>query len=98
MPNPQTPVPAGSEPLENSEHPHAATTTQIGPAPASDQIKVTLIVRRRPDGQPLRGADYFQTTRPSARPQLSREAFAQNHGAHPAELALVEAFARAHGL
>ena len=60
----------------------------VGPVDPAQEMQVTVLVRRRPGAQALQV---------DAAP-LSREEFAARHGADPADIALVEDFAHAHGL
>jgi kumamolisin len=57
----------------------------LGDADSAEEITVTLVVRSKRPGLPPSGS-------------MSREAFAQEYGAAPADLGKVESFARAHGL
>ena len=69
-----------------------------GQVPADERFEVTVRVRRK---APLQSsaADGFDTDQsPGQRRYLTREQYVSAHGADPADLAKVEAFARAHGL
>jgi kumamolisin len=80
---------------ERQPLPHA----QAVGAPAPDErIEVTLRVRRRPSRETQANAEALGAASPRTRRYLSREEFAAQQGADPAELAKVEAFARGHGL
>jgi kumamolisin len=82
---------AGSErtPLEGAR--------EIGPANPNEQLDVTIRLRSRAGKKPIVGADEF--TKPiQERTILSRKEFEQSHGADPASIARIEAFARAHKL
>jgi kumamolisin len=68
----------------------------IGEVEPSTPLEVTVLVRPRQSLQDL-DARLSQAAR-GEQPVLSREEFAASYGADPADLASVEAFARAHGL
>ncbi|MDR3512466.1 MAG: S53 family peptidase [Caulobacteraceae bacterium] len=84
--------------LDGSEHRRPQDHVLLGPTDADRLITVILILRRRPGGPALRGTDDFAPGAGAGRAAPTREAFARDHGADPAELALVQAFAGAHGL
>jgi len=82
---------AGSEraPLEGAR--------EIGPANPNEKVDVTIRLRSRAGKKPIVSADEF--TKPiQKRTILSRKEFEQRHGADPASIARVEAFARQHKL
>ena len=80
---------------ERQPLPHA----QAVGAPAPDErIEVTLRVRRRPSRETRVTAEVLGAASPRTRRYLSREEFAVQQGADPADLAKVEAFARGHGV
>jgi kumamolisin len=75
---------------------HGALT--IGAVPKEERFEVTVRVRRKAPLQNL-AADRFQTDQlPEKRRYLTQEEYASTHGADPADLAKVEAFAREHNL
>jgi kumamolisin len=47
-------VPEGYRRLEGSERRPAAGAKLLGPADANEQVSVTITLRRRPDGPPVR--------------------------------------------
>ena len=70
----------------------------VGPAPKDERFEVTVRVRRRTPLQ-NKAASGIQTNQlPGKRKYLTREEYAASHGSDPADLAKVEAFAKAHGL
>jgi kumamolisin len=90
-------APKKSLPLAGSERAPLAGAREIGPANPNETVDVTIRLRSRAGKQPIVSADAF--TRPlRKRTILSRKEFEQLHGADPASIALVESFARAHGL
>ena len=79
---------------ERSPH-HGARVD--GPIPNDERFEVTVRIRRKTALQSL--ADGFHTDKlPMNRRYLTREQYASSHGADPADMAKVEAFARAHNL
>jgi len=63
----------------------------LGPHTGSAPLAVTLVLRRRPGGQP-------QVAAWPERPRWRRAEYGQHAGAEAADLARLRAFARAHGL
>ena len=86
-----------SIPLTGSERVALPGARVLAPADPTERLEVSVIVRRS-------AADEFRARAAelasggAGRPTLSREEFAQRHGAAPADLAAVRAFAAAHGL
>lgn len=66
-----------------------------GATHSAEPIEITVRVRRR---QALPPSAIQATVLPRDRKYLTRETLASSHGADPADIATVEAFARAHGL
>jgi kumamolisin len=91
-------TPKNYRPLEGSERRPGPRAKHIGPANAKDPVKVTVIVRRRPDGPPVPDHSYFRDTPPSERPRLSEAEFAATFGADPNDVSKVTDFAKSHGL
>jgi kumamolisin len=85
-------------PLTHSEHLHPAGHDQIGTPDAGEEITATLILRRDPGGEPMKGLDYFQHTPLSLIRHVAHKDFAATHGANAAELRMVVDFAHAHQL
>jgi kumamolisin len=87
-------------PVRGSERAPLPGARAIGPADAGERLEVTVRVRPRPGS---RLADVMMDVA-AGRPAkagagpLTREEFEQTHGADPADLDKVEAFARARGL
>jgi kumamolisin len=83
-------------PLEGSERRRAPGARKVGPAPQDERVEVTVIVRpRTADPLPI---EQLAAQPPAERTHLSRAQYARTRGADPADIARVEAFARAHGL
>ncbi|HET6254983.1 MAG TPA: S53 family peptidase [Puia sp.] len=85
-------------PLSHSEHLHPPGHEPLGIADAGETITATLILRRNPGGEPMKGLDYFQHTPLSGIRHVAHKDFAATHGANPAELRMVVDFAHAHHL
>ena len=84
-------------PLAGSERAPLEGAREIGPANPNETVDVTIRLRSRAGKKPLVNADTLAT--PIAeRSHLSRRDFAQRYGADPNDIALVEKFARAHGI
>jgi kumamolisin len=70
----------------------------VGPVPKDERFEVTVRVRRKTPLQSLATGGFHANRVPAQRRYLTRQEYAANHAADPADLAKVEAFARAHGL
>jgi kumamolisin len=84
--------------VQGSERAPVPGSHAVGPVPKDERFEVTVRVRRKTPLQNL-AADGFRADQlPSTRRYLTREEYAAGHGADPADLAKVEAFAQVHGL
>jgi kumamolisin len=83
--------------LEGS-HRDPPPAPQIGSAPEQEVIKVTVHLRDRAPQQLNRHLDTLAKTPPESRQHLTREEFAQQYGARPADIAAVRRFAANHNL
>lgn len=83
-------------PLKGSERraPKGATAS---PADPTERLQVTVLLRRRA-AQDLAARVGAMASGRATGPVLSRDEFAQRHGADPADVAAVRAFAQARGL
>ncbi len=70
----------------------------VGPVPEDERFEVTVRVRRKAPLQSLVAGSFPADQLPGERRYLTRDQYATTHGADPADLAKVEAFARAQGL
>jgi len=70
----------------------------VGPVPKDERFEVTVRVRRKTSLQSLTANGFQADQLPGKRSYVTREQYAVSHGSDPADLAKVEAFARAHGL
>jgi len=83
-------MPSGRVPIEGSEREALPGAKRVGPIPADQEVRVTIVVRRRDDAA-------LPKLEEGAEP-LSRTEFAQRFGADAADLERVAQFAREHGL
>ncbi|MDP9010139.1 MAG: S53 family peptidase [Pseudomonadota bacterium] len=86
-----------SIPLKGSERVAMPGARVVAPADPTERLEVSLIVRRGA-GEEFRVRVAELTSGGVGRPCMSREEFAQRHGADPADFAVVRAFALAFGL
>jgi kumamolisin len=71
----------------------------VGPIPADERFEVTVRIRRKAALASAAAASGFHADQaPAKRKYLTRDHYAANYGADPADIAKVEAFAKAHGL
>jgi kumamolisin len=89
-----TEPPAGYARIEGTNRSPVPGATRVGPAEPTEQMSVSIRLRRRPDAPPL--PDPSQAAPPGG--GMSREEFAATYGADPADIARVEAFGSEHGL
>ncbi|MGA8604890.1 MAG: S53 family peptidase [Thermoplasmata archaeon] len=84
--------------LEGSERSPLPEPHGVGPLDGAERVEVTILLRRQ--FASLRYPDVVRLARrsPSQRGYLSREAFAQYHGADPADVERATVFARDQGL
>jgi kumamolisin len=66
--------------------------------PASEQLTVTVILRRRTDGKRLLEGKDFAAKARTTRAPVDRALFAAEHGADPGEIEQLTTFAKANGL
>jgi kumamolisin len=90
-------IPKGYHKLEGSERHPAKNAKLLGPADAKETVRVTVLVRRRPDGPPMPGPEYFLKP-PTERRRMPEAEFAAKYGASEDDLAKVAAFADTHSL
>src|SRR5712672_2547337 len=70
----------------------------VGSVPSDERFEVTVRVRRRTMLGSLAANGFHSDQAPTKRKYLTREQYAADHGADPADIAKVEAFAKAHNL
>jgi kumamolisin len=84
--------------LTHSAHLHPPGHELLEASGSGEQITATILLRRNPQGEPMKDLDYFQNTPLSAIRHVAHKDFAGAHGASPAELQKVVDFAHAHQL
>ena len=84
--------------IPGSERSAISGAIAVGPVAGDERFEVTVRVRRQTSLQGLATQGFSADVLPAKRRYLTREEYAASHGADPADLAKVEAFARAHGL
>src|SRR5579884_3282260 len=72
--------------LRGSERKQLPGSQPVGPVQPDETVRVTIILRRK-------GADPAVANGPEATAHLTHEEFAQQHGANPDDIALIESFA-----
>ena len=83
--------------LKGSERTAVRGARVLAPADPAERLEVSVLVRRRA-AQQLRTRVSGLASGKGAAAHLSREEFARDHGADPADFALVRTFAQAYGL
>ena len=91
-------TPKGYQRIEGSQRSPAYGARRVGDADSKETLSVTICVRRRQDAKPLPDPLAAASGPLGEQKFLSREAFAEQFGAAPADLKLVEEFGRGHGL
>src|SRR5258708_13048938 len=84
-------------PLKGSERAAVPGARELAPAEATERMEVSVVVRRRGRGE-LQSRVAALAAGERSRGVMSRDEFAQAHGADPKDLSAVRAFAAAHGL
>jgi kumamolisin len=85
-------------PVLGSERAPRVDARRVSRADPGERLTVSVQVRRRPDAPESPDLMALGAQRPGDRKPADRWVVATNHGAHPDDLAQVEAFAREHGL
>jgi len=83
-------------PVAGSDRPPLPGARLVGPVDPHEPVEVTVLVRARARGSG--GVKALSAEPAGEHGYLSREEYATLHGADPADLEKVQAFARAHGL
>lgn len=84
-------------PVAGSERSPMPGAREVGPANPNEKVEVTIRLRSRAGKKPIVSADTYSQL-PKKRAMLSRADYDQRHGADPADIARVQAFARDHAL
>jgi kumamolisin len=79
--------------LEGSERRPSPNAKLLKPADPKERFSVTIVLRRRPDGETLPDFDYFMKTAPSDRRRLSETEFVSKFGASDEDIDKVKDFA-----
>src|SRR5882757_8234376 len=84
-------------PLKGSERAAAPGARVLAPAETTERLEVSVILRRRGLGE-MQSRVAALASGGRSRGVMSRDEFARAHGADPADISAVRAFAAAHGL
>jgi len=84
-------------PLKGSERAAVPGARELAPAEATARMEVSVIVRRRATGE-MQSRVAALAAGERSRGVMSRDEFAQAHGADPKDISAVRAFAATHGL
>jgi hypothetical protein len=84
--------------LQGSERPRPEEHRHVGAVDSSKWIGVTVLVRARRGSPPLPDLEQWHNTPHAERKALTREEYAERHGADPADLEAVKRFAEGAGL
>src|SRR5579884_3865223 len=87
--------PAGYVGVEGTNRSPVPGAARVGPADPSEEVSVSIRLRRRPGAPPLPDPSRASVLGGQT---VSREEFAATYGADPADVARVQAFASEHGL
>jgi kumamolisin len=90
-------MPSGYQRLEKSERRPSALARFVGPADTNETLQVTIVLRRRPDGEKVPDYSEFVRRGSSRKPETAAD-FERKYGAAPGEMERVAAFARSQGL
>jgi len=91
-------VPESYKRVEGSERTIPPEARAIGPADPDEIITVSILIRRRLDTPLMPDAASLASSQLRDQAYMTRNQFAQQYGASPEDLKLVEDFARSHGL
>jgi len=93
-----TEMPANYNSLQKSGRTPARGARRIGPANTQETLSVSIRVRRRSDAPPLPNTLQLGPSAQRLGPTLTRQEFAAQYGADPADLQAIEQFAKTNGL
>src|SRR5579884_852415 len=88
---------ARKHPLPGSERAPVTGAREIGPANPKEEVEVTIRLRSRAGKKPAVSAETFNQA-PADRQIMTREEYERSHGADPAGIKQVKAFANENGL
>jgi len=98
MPPARREIPSKYRRLEGSELSPGPATEFLGEADPAEVLRITVVLRRRPDGPDVPSPDYYAATPPAQRRRLPAEEFARQYGAADDDLAAVRRFVEDQGL
>lgn len=84
-------------PLKGSERVPLSGSRAVGPADPTERLQVTVLLRRRAQQSFRERVGKLAEGNPSSEP-LTREQFARQYGADPADITAIETFAASYGL
>lgn len=90
-------IPEGYSRIEGSERRPSPKAKFLGAADPKETFTVSIVLRRRPEGQQLPDMESFAAP-PGERIHMSREEFEAKHGASPDEIEKVVEFVKSKGL
>lgn len=85
-------------PVRGSDRAPVIGAEEAGPADPNEEVRVTVLVRRRPDSALAARVDEMSAKPPAGRRYLTREQLSAQHGAEDADLTRVAAWATGMGL
>jgi len=91
-------APSNYRALQGSERKPAAGATLSGPADPTEDITVTMLLRRKPGAPALPDESYWTTNPPGKQKILTHEEFAATYGASKEDIDKVREFAKSNGL
>lgn len=91
------PSPKNHIPLPNSDRSPMMNAREVGPANSNERLEVTLRLKSRTGTTPALSMETYNQA-PQQRAILTREKFETLHGADPADISKIEAFAKEYGL
>lgn len=84
--------------LQGSDHHPPAGSRQLGPVDSGERLSITVLVRRRTDGEPLPAAETATSEFLTPSQPLSAQSFTDRYGADQGDVDRVTAFLTGHGL
>lgn len=84
--------------LEGSEHSLLNPTKRVGRVKATESFCVTVVLRRRPDGDFMPAVGSLKYLRKGHQRRLSKNTFIRKYGTYPKDISRVRKFAKNNGL
>ena len=91
-------LPEGYARIEGTERRAVAQSKLLGPADPNEIVKVTIVLRRRPDGPPFPTPEELSKVPAHKRRRMPEAEFASKYGASSADIGAVTGFATSAGL